>query len=277
MPNQGVASSPTPESAATTTPKILATPSPRVNATRTPHDTQSTNTQTSNTGAQLSPTASPGGSEATNTAGTIANPSPPEALSDVDRMLQRMNLGNIAFNVPDAMSFEDVRSIELVLSPSKSIEDVAGIVQEPGRVETARVQFSKVMEASLTGAGFEVTKVTPERQPISNVSETVWKWDIKASKPGRQRLNLTMNAILSVDGSEQVRTIRTFKKEIVIEVSWRRRVMDFGANNWQWLWAALGIPAATWFWSHRRKQFKQDGESDGKAVRRKRRLSIQGG
>ncbi|MGI8565084.1 MAG: hypothetical protein ACR2LZ_01230, partial [Pyrinomonadaceae bacterium] len=136
------------------------------------------------------------------------------------------------------------------------------------------IQFSNVMEASLTGAGFEVTKVTPERQPISNVSETVWKWDVRAMMPGRQRLNLTMNAILSVDGSEQVRTIRTFKKEVVIEVSWRRRVMDFGANNWQWLWAALGIPAATWFWSRRRKQVKQDGEGEGEVVRRKRRLSM---
>ncbi len=264
----------TPKPAVTPTPKPFATPSPRVNATRTPHDTQSTNTQSTNTGAQLFPTASPHGSEATNPAGTTASPSPPEELSDVERMLQRMNWGNIAFNVPDAMSFEEMRSIELVLSPSKSIEEVAGMPQEPGHIETARIQFSNVMEASLTGAGFEVTKVTPERQPISNVRETVWKWDVRASKPGRQRLNLTMNAILNIDGSEQVRTIRTFKKEIVIVVSWRRRVVDFGANNWQWLWAAIGIPAATWFWSYRRKQVKQDGEHNGEVVRRKRRFSV---
>ena len=270
---------PTPKPAATLTPAPSATSSPRINATRTPHDTQtsntqSTNTQSTNTGAQLFPAASPGGSEATNTAGTGEENPAPEQLSDVDRLLQRMNWGSIAFNVHDAMSFEEMRSIELVLSPSKSIEEVAGIPQEPGRIETARIQFSNVMEASLTGAGFEVTKVTPERQPISNVSETVWKWDVRALKPGRQRLNLTMNAVFSVDGSEQVRTIRTFKKEVVIEVSWRRRVMDFGANNWQWLWAALGIPAATWFWSRRRKQVKQDGEGEGEVVRRKRRLSM---
>jgi len=267
----------TPKPAATSTPKPAATPSPRVNATRTPHNTQSTNTQSTNTGAQVFPTVLPGGSEATNTAGTIANPSPPEALSDVvNQQIQEMKKAVIAFNVPEAMSYEEVQPIRLVLSPLKlKEEEVAGMVKKPGRIviETD-VPYAPLMVASLTGAGFDIDPGEPVRQPVSSVDETYWEWDVKALKLGKQSLKVTMHAILIVNGSKEERYIDSFTKDIYIEVSWRRRVVDFGANNWQWLWAAIGIPTATWFWSYRRKQVKQDGEGEGEVVRRKRRLSM---
>jgi hypothetical protein len=104
------------------------------------------------------------------------------------------------------------------------------------------------MEAKLIGEAFQITPITPERQLISRTDDTVWRWEISAKRPGKQRLNLSMNVILEEKGRDVARNLRTFKRDIEIEVTFPERIIGFVENNWQWLWATLVLPIAAWLW-----------------------------
>ncbi len=146
------------------------------------------------------------------------------------------------------MQLDQVRSLQLALSPTKTIEELKQAIGEPGPVETAQIKISDYMEASLTGPGFEITPVTPARQLVSQTEDTVWKWDVKAVREGKQRLNLTLNVIIDTGGKERLRALRTFSKDIEIDVAFSYRVKLFVEDNWQWLWAAIVVPLAVWCW-----------------------------
>ncbi len=191
------------------------------------------------------------------------SPSPSPKGTSIDQIFENLSIGNIAFNTPSAMRLDETASIELALSPTKALAELKQAVQEPGRIETAEIKISEFMEAKLVGLGFEIREVRPTRQFVSKTEDTLWKWDIKAIKPGRQRVNLTLNVIIEDRGREITRALQTFTKDIEIEVSFSSRVKGFVENNWQWLWATLVVPIAAWLWrrySVRKKQSDSSSE-----------------
>lgn len=181
--------------------------------------------------------------------------------SDIDEIFKNLRPGNIAFNSPSVMRLDQVAGIELLLSPSKTIEELKQAISEPGRIETAQIKISDYMEATLTGPGFEITAVTPQRQLVSKSEDTMWKWNIMAASPGVQRLNLTLNVIIEDKGKERLRSLRTYSKEIEIEVTVADRIKAFVEKYWQWLWATILFPLGLYLW---KKFFSKKKEEDGK-------------
>lgn len=194
--------------------------------------------------------------------GEVPSPSPTQFGAVIDNILKNLAKANIAFNNPSRMELEETAIIEVVLSPTKTAEETAGAVKELGRIVTAQVKISDFMDANLVGSGFDIKAITPTKQFVSKTEDTFWKWDIKALKPGRQRLNLTMNVIIEEKGKEIQRTIRTFKHDIEVDVSFSNRVKGFVGENWQWLWVTLVVPVSAWLWRRRSAHKKQSDQSD---------------
>ena len=91
--------------------------------------------------------------------------SPPKHIlreSAVDRVLNQLNLGNIAFIVPHTMEMDKTENIQLVLSLDQSIEELKSTIQASGIKEGANIKVSDRMEASLTGLAFDIVPVTPK-------------------------------------------------------------------------------------------------------------------
>ncbi len=109
------------------------------------------------------------------------------------------------------------------------------------------------MEARLSGYRFHITPVTPETQAVSKNHRTEWQWEIHPKEEGRHRLNLTLTALLDIDGQSTPRTIRTFSKMIEVNVTTSQTVVSFIKNNWQWLWATVLVPIAGWLWEKKEK------------------------
>ena len=82
---------------------------------------------------------------------------------------------------------------------------------------------------------------------------TEWKWEIKPKSPGLHKLYLAMNAYFEVYGNSTPKSIRTFEKEINIEVTWVQRATIFFKNNWQWFWTSIFIPIFFYLWRNRKK------------------------
>lgn len=186
-------------------------------------------------------------------------PTPPAGGEvDIDTQLEHLNKANIVFNTPESMSVGDTRAIQLLLGLN-SVPELEQMIQEAGRIEHAtNVRISNQMEAKLSGEGFSITEITPAVCAISMKEVNEWKWNIKAEKPGKHRLNLALNVILFIEGNQRSRTIKTFEKDIevtVVEVPWSltASIIDFIKSEWKWLWAVLVVPLAGWIWKRLRK------------------------
>jgi hypothetical protein len=185
---------------------------------------------------------------------------PPDRLSAIDRLLEGLEIGNIAFNAPQSMNLHDTAIIQLMLGLATPVDELKQMIEAEGDKEGTSIRVSDRMEARLSGPNFAITAITPEIQAVSRSEVTEWKWEVKPSTGGHQYLHLTLSVLLSVEGTSTPRAIRTFDKMIEIEVTWSQRVGSFFNKNWQWLWAAVLLPLVGWLWK-KRKRTKPDASS----------------
>lgn len=164
----------------------------------------------------------------------------------VDKALKTMKWGNIAFNNPKVLGYGTSAVVQLLLSGSKTGNQLLSIVSEEGQKETYEVQFTNDMEAHLRGVAFEITAVTPERQAVSSAGVAEWKWEIRAKQLGEQKLFLALNANLLIDNRERKHTVQTFSKTLHINVVWPQSVLYFLWSYWQWICTAIAIPLVGW-------------------------------
>jgi len=170
--------------------------------------------------------------------------------------LDQMHWGNTVFNVPRTMQLFQTAGIQLLLSPSQTIEELERRIEEEGARRHQRVRISRIMLATLKGAGFNIQPITEAIQVVNPAGETEWKWDITAIESGPQRLHLTLNAILQVDGQDRPKTLETMHEIIEVQVSLEQQVSSFVSENWKWLWSAILVPFLGWLWERRKKKSK---------------------
>lgn len=186
---------------------------------------------------------------------TSAATRPPTSTSVVDEIVSNLEWGNIAFDAPKRMKFEEPKTIELLLSPTKSVWELQSSLKSHEQTETAFIQISNRMEASLSGTGFKIEALVPQEQAVYRGRTTQWKWQVTPTKDEDQNLYLTVSAIINVSNQRVPLVIRTFDKTIEVEVSVGQRISMFGASNWQWIWTSLLVPLCLilWKWHKGRK------------------------
>lgn len=183
-------------------------------------------------------------------------------FGEVDQYLQAMPLGSIAYNAPDSMLLGETQEVYLLLSPTASVADLQkGLesrIQGNQPLEGAQIKIAERMQASLTGAGFEVSPRGPQTQLVSQSEPTEWRWNVTPKQTGALQLQLDVYALLiPKDGTPLPRKIRTFSRPINVKVTFSQRIAGFVSGNWQWLWATFLVPLAGWFWAHRRRRKKR--------------------
>lgn len=171
---------------------------------------------------------------------------------DVDNIIKNLPSANIVYNVPTSMTLKETQTIHLKLSLIKTIDELKQEIKECG-VQGASVQVSNDIEAVLTAikSSFDITNITPEKQILSE-TENEWAWDVKALETGKQRLHLSIN--IFVGNAQHV--IKTFDRDIDVNVSIGSSISDFFASNWQWFCSALIIPLAIWGYHEYQKRRK---------------------
>lgn len=180
-------------------------------------------------------------------------------FDEVDAALGELVVGRVAFTTPERMQLGESRTIALIASPeldattlSTELRDRVGGV-DPIAVEM--LQIAPLMEAQLEGApAFEITALTPTRQPVSRASPTEWRWAVRAAQTGTHTLHLAINAIIIVAGERYPRSLDVLNRDIEVDITAVQRIGMFVENNWQWLLGTLVFPLGVWLWSHRRKQ-----------------------
>jgi hypothetical protein len=133
-------------------------------------------------------------------------PPPGQLLARIDDILAALPLANIAFNVPKALEVGQRTVIELRMSGRRPIRQLKQEITALGEREGARIRVSDQVEARLTGLGFEIRPLTPERQAVSGEGVTEWGWAISPTESGTLTLHLTVSAVIDVRGAQSTHT-----------------------------------------------------------------------
>lgn len=165
----------------------------------------------------------------------------------VEQTVRQLAWGNILFNAPDTMQYEKAETLELALSPVHSVADLQAQIDQVTGVDSAKARMSNRMEAQLTGSGFTIEALAPALQAVTMHEITRWRWDVTPTQPGRQRLHLALSAHIDVTGHDAPFVVRTFARQIQVEITVPQRFRGFVQNNWQWLWAFL-VPILIYVW-----------------------------
>ncbi|MGD9562162.1 MAG: hypothetical protein AB7F88_08070 [Pyrinomonadaceae bacterium] len=226
-------------------PNFNVSATPRAN-TSTP-DTNKGNTATPNTNK-----------------GNVATPGPTPAVEPtserptVDSIRESLAIGSIAFNKPSEMQLEEPKEVQLVLSPSVAVEELKKRVTGDGPIQGSEAQVSDYMEATLYGDNFLITNAT-QRKLVSNKGVTEWRWDVTPTKAGKQRLHMSLSAIVNYKDGEKALEIETFHEVIAVNVTLSQRLYAFGnviGSHLQWIAPSLLIPLGLWVWNRWRKKAK---------------------
>jgi hypothetical protein len=180
------------------------------------------------------------------------------APSEVDHLLDELPWANIAFNPPGSLGYGKKYTLQLELSAKKTGAELAASISGPGERETASVQISNEMQARLTGDGFQITATGPERQAVS-ANATHWSWEVTPKQMGSQLLHLTLEAVLKVDGHDTTHVLKTWDKDIGVNVVWPETPLAFLGKYWQWVCTAVVFPVVAWL----AKKFFKDKKADG--------------
>ena len=183
-------------------------------------------------------------------------------MEPVFKIMDSIQLGDLVFSVPESMKVGDLRRVQMLVSPSLSIEDLSRQITVAGKKEGALVKLTPRMAAILTGAAFTIRSITPDTQAIASATPTEWKWEVQPLTPGRQTLSLSLNALLTVEGSTVPHTFKSFERSIQVHITMGQLVSGFVGRNWQWLWTTIAVPVLGWLW-HKRGQQKRVRGSTG--------------
>jgi hypothetical protein len=172
-------------------------------------------------------------------------PPPTSTAPSVDDLLAELKSASAAFNSPASMNLGDATEVELLVSRDLSVAELQTEL-EGGDLGGEQVRVSETMEAQLAGVGFAIQQITPAVQLVGGGGTTRWKWAVEAEESGRQRLHLTLSAIVDRNGRDRQYTIRTFARTLDVDVTLQDRLNGFFGDNWQWLWATLLVPLVGW-------------------------------
>jgi hypothetical protein len=170
------------------------------------------------------------------------------------------SLSSIAFNTPEKIPYGEPSYIQFLMDPSLGKKELAKKIKEKGPVETASISITREMEVTLTGEDFNITPISETKQMVLSSETTEWKWSIIPQRPGKNRVHLVVNSIITIDGKEMRRS-RSFDRYIEIEVTGMQRTVIFLEDNW-YFFAIGSVPLVLFpfrssrLWRNRRSRVK---------------------
>lgn len=181
-------------------------------------------------------------------------PTPSSAISiqdqfdQIDSTIRQKTNASIAFNAPERMKLEETITINLLMNPALSDQQLATQVTGSGPVKTATIEITPRMRAILVAADADALTIQPiqedPEQVISGTETTQWSWMVTAKKAGLQTLTLTIFRLLQYEGKDYWRNVEAYQAQIKVNVTlWQ----EIASIDWKWIFSLLPI-SALWAW-----------------------------
>lgn len=208
------------------------------------------------------PIAAPGAQEERKPTDPIAT-----LLHNYEQALQQ---GFIEYNPPAQMTVGTAETIAVRVRRDRMPKIPAPSAEPPlpGQTVSNALSVYPRMRVALTsnsGAAFTITPdpSVPPTQTIPDNGFAEWRWQVLPSSSGANKtLVVTAWADLSDQHLDPI-LIQEYVAEVNVQVAPSpppptvgQRIQAFISKNWQWLWAAIVIPALGWLvrWFNRNKK-----------------------
>lgn len=171
-----------------------------------------------------------------------------------DTVTSQLYSASMAFSVPETANIAEDITVQLLLDPSKELKELEDNLTVPGNKTSKKVQISKIVVAKLTAPDFVVDNVTPDEQAVAQTAPTEWLWKLTPKSKGKHSVDLTITAVVKIDGKETKHHIKTYEKQIIIEVLPQQLLGDLFNKYWQWLFSTLVLPLGLWLYKRHKKE-----------------------
>lgn len=172
-----------------------------------------------------------------------------EAAEDI---LNQMHLAAMGFNVPRTVNLFDTFDVSLIIDLDSTPEEVAQALEKAGAAGdkvTAEIRVSRVMAAGIVTKGFDVENISSREQALWFDAPSEWKWRLTPRTTGEQSVNVSIHAKVMVGDVHVEKYIKTFERDITVDVTAEQSVMMFLSRHWQWLLSTLLIPFGLFFYN----------------------------
>lgn len=144
----------------------------------------------------------------------------------VDTALAELRTYPIAYETPDEAQQGRPFDVTLAIDATGDDSAVEGLPQTQN-IREAEARLSKYVEASLSGAAFDIKLTNAKRQRLSPVRESVWRWSVTPVREGAHDLYLEIHAIV---GENETMLLESFSDTISVTVSAKSESF-WGADN----------------------------------------------
>ncbi|MCG8442320.1 MAG: hypothetical protein MI723_10975 [Caulobacterales bacterium] len=145
----------------------------------------------------------------------------------------------LAYNRPTAMPLERARGISLVIDASAAADLAAALDGFRGEVVESEADLAGIVSASLTGPGFAIERLAPERQRLSLIEPNRWHWSVTAMEAGERFLTLEVFAYPAETAPAS--PVRAYRDRIEITVGPVEQALAFARHAQPAVGVAAGV------------------------------------
>lgn len=180
----------------------------------------------------------------------IGGSSPPVKVIEgtkVDGFSMQTFNASMAFSMRDKSNIDEDIKAQLLIDPRKDLEQLEKELTVSGNKLSKNIKVTKIVKATLTAPDFDVKNITEEEQFITLDQPTEWLWTLSPKSTGVYEVNLSITAILNINGRESKHHLKTFERTIAVEITHEQIVKKWIAENWKWVISTLIIPLLVFF------------------------------
>lgn len=166
----------------------------------------------------------------------------PSIIEKTETVSQKLFKASLAFAMLEKANVNEDIKAQLLIDPNKEVNNLTSQLTVKGTATAKEIKVSKIVKATLVAPDFNITKITEEEQILSDTEPTEWLWTLSPKSAGNHEVNLSVTAIIKIDGRESKYHLKTFDKTIVVEIT-KAQVLTIWLNeNWKWIISTLIIP-----------------------------------
>lgn len=143
--------------------------------------------------------------------------------------------GDAAFEIDEEMTRDQEYPVSFVIKGENSASDFEELLGERPE-QTFRIKVGGAMAAELSGTGFKIDPTERVSKALGPGSSQKWNWKVIPVRNTKHELILEAYIIVRPpDGEGRETLIRTFKRDVAVQVTNGQRLSDIVSDTQGWL------------------------------------------
>lgn len=162
---------------------------------------------------------------------------------------EQLYKANAVFGLPNKANINDEIKAQLIIDPVRTLEEIKKDITVGPVKEAEQIKIAKIVIAKLTAPDFDFISASSTEQAIVEDSKTEWFWVLRPKTSGIHPINLVIEAQVTVGNKTTPHFIRTFDKQVMIEITPVQLISTWWDKYWQWVFVTLLLPFIKWLYN----------------------------